>query len=69
MNISLIILTASLIFMLGFAVLIFLFIVIRRIVLQKRKAKRKHIKNANEKDVLKTLASNTDKSAEETADR
>jgi hypothetical protein len=67
MNISSVILTTSLIFMLGFVVLTFLFIVIRRIVLQKRETKRKHIRNAIENDVLKTLALNTEKSAKETA--
>jgi len=69
MNFSLTILTASLILMLAFAVSIFLFIVIRRIVIRKREAKRKKIKDAIEKDVLKSLASGTEESSKEIASK
>jgi len=67
MNLSLIILITSLIFMLGFAASIFLFIIIRRIIIKNLEAKRKKIKNAIEKDVLKSLTSGTDESVKKIA--
>ena len=63
------ILIASLIFMLAFVVSIFLFIVIRRIVIKKRESKRKQIGNAIEQDVLKVLSSGTEEPAKEIASK
>ncbi len=69
MNLQLIILTAGLIFMGAFAVSIFLFIVIRRIVLQKKQVKTKKIKDAIEKNVLKSFTSGTEEAAKQIASR
>lgn len=67
MNLPLIVLIASLIFMIAFGLSIFLFIVIRRIVIKKKEVEQKQIKNAIEKDVLRSLALNTRESAQEIA--
>lgn len=57
------------VFLFGFAVSIFSFIVIRRIIIRKRETKIKQIKNAIEQDVLESLTSGTEESAKEVASK